>query len=605
MKKEIYEQQAMTNLHIISRTANGIVDTSASPTKNDVMAVTDSSASDLAVRNYKDAIDWAWKNRYKVFRDPKELRSFIQNLAKIVNRDLVKDGVLFRSGADSTKYDYTPIADIETSASWFYDHLFSLLCEKNYDAVKAAATVEYYINITIHIFADGCGKCATVAAAWLLMRGNRKLPEYPDRDKYYSFCHQFKHHPAGSDQDLENAESFHQYYEGLLEEDTDKTEYTDDLTILLPDKIFMGNVERTEAQIRSILDTIHFDTLKLDARELEYISSVGLRLLMRLNKEYEDLTIFNVQEPVYEILDISGFTSIMRVDRRLKQISIEGCELIGKGMNGSIYRYSQDTVVKMYTEKNNLEDIRRENQMSRFCFISGLPTVIPLNLVQVGDRFGAMYELLDARPLCNELVTEKEQRESLVEKYITLMKDIHEIVPHVDILPKGIKLPREKEIFLGWAMKLEGYLDQEAVSKLCRIIEDIPERNTLLHGDLHPANLMDVHGELILIDLDGMSTGDPVFDLANIAAVLDGFPGLLHDDALRWGDADLRKWVLEKVLDGYYSELKDKEREEKKRLIMLCMHTRVAQYAVRHENVREADRKEELERLYEQINAYH
>ncbi len=38
---------------------------------------------------------------------------------------------------------------------------------------------------------------------------------------------------------------------------------------------------------------------------------------------------------------------------------------------------------------------------------------------------------------------------------------------------------------------------------------------------------------------------------------------------------------------------------------MLCMHTRVARYGMKHDTVSETDRKEELKRLYELVQAYH
>ena len=177
MTREAYEDRAMANLRAMSRTANGEVDTSASADKKDRMAVTDGeTAKALALRNYEAVLDMAWKNRYRVFSEASQMRAFIESLARQVNRGILKDGVLYRSGADSKKYNYTPVAEIEASASWFYEHLFALLCRDPYDPVEAAATAEYYINLTIHLFADGCGKCAMATAAWLLMRGNHALP---------------------------------------------------------------------------------------------------------------------------------------------------------------------------------------------------------------------------------------------------------------------------------------------------------------------------------------------------------------------------------------------------------------------------------------------
>ena len=144
MTREAYIRQAMANLSVMSRTANGELDTSASADKKAMMAVSSGEAAkDLALDNFQGALDLAWDNRYRVFSDAGDLRSFIEDLARAVNRGLLRDGVLYRCGADSAKYPYTPVAQIEAAAAWFYERLFTLLCRDPYDAVEAAATAEY------------------------------------------------------------------------------------------------------------------------------------------------------------------------------------------------------------------------------------------------------------------------------------------------------------------------------------------------------------------------------------------------------------------------------------------------------------------------------
>ena len=107
MTLEEYRKQALANLRLMSRTANGEVDTSASADKEKIMAVSSGdTAKTLADRNFKEALKMAWENRFRVFSGPEDLRSFIEDLAREVNRGLLKDGVLYRSGADSEKYRY-------------------------------------------------------------------------------------------------------------------------------------------------------------------------------------------------------------------------------------------------------------------------------------------------------------------------------------------------------------------------------------------------------------------------------------------------------------------------------------------------------------------
>ena len=83
MKRETYREQAMANLHAMSRTANGTLDTSASADKKDKLAVSDGeTAKGIALHNYEDALKLAWDKRYRVFSNPEDLRAFIEELAR-------------------------------------------------------------------------------------------------------------------------------------------------------------------------------------------------------------------------------------------------------------------------------------------------------------------------------------------------------------------------------------------------------------------------------------------------------------------------------------------------------------------------------------------
>ncbi len=57
-------------------------------------------------------------------------------------------------------------------------------------------------------------------------------------------------------------------------------------------------------------------TLEMDAQRLEYISSAGLRVLMKIRKRQGGLTVRGVSRDVYEIMDITGFTELLDVRRR-------------------------------------------------------------------------------------------------------------------------------------------------------------------------------------------------------------------------------------------------------------------------------------------------
>ena len=75
-------------------------------------------------------------------------------------------------------------------------------------------------------------------------------------------------------------------------------------------------------------------------------------------------------------------------------------------------------------------------------------------------------------------------------------------------------LPTIREKVAGWIDYMEAhYLEAEDAALLRNVLSTIPERNTILHCDFHEGNVMVQDGELILIDLDDICTGHPVFDL--------------------------------------------------------------------------------------------
>jgi anti-anti-sigma factor len=52
----------------------------------------------------------------------------------------------------------------------------------------------------------------------------------------------------------------------------------------------------------------------VDADKLEYISSAGLRVILRLRKEEPQLAIINVSPEVYEVFDMTGFADILTIE---------------------------------------------------------------------------------------------------------------------------------------------------------------------------------------------------------------------------------------------------------------------------------------------------
>ena len=110
------------------------------------------------------------------------------------------------------------------------------------------------------------------------------------------------------------------------------------LIIGLEGRIDSGNAAAIESEINEAMKEKDPSAIVLDAEKLEYMSSAGLRIILRLRKKHPDLSVINVKSDVYEVFEMTGFTEMMKVEKAYRKVSIEGCEEIGRGANGSIYR---------------------------------------------------------------------------------------------------------------------------------------------------------------------------------------------------------------------------------------------------------------------------
>ena len=293
--------------------------------------------------------------------------------------------------------------------------------------------------------------------------------------------------------------------------------------IALTGRVDSNNAAAVEQEILAQLGTEREVTLILDAEKLDYISSAGLRVILHLKKSFRGLRVVNVNPEVYEVFDMTGFTEMMQVEKAYRVVSVEGCEEIGRGANGTIYRIDQDNVVKVYNNADALDVIRHEREVAKLALILGIPTAISYDVVRVGESYGSVFELLNARSFSKILANEPERMDWCVEEYVKMLKTIHGT-----LVPAG-KLPDMKETALDWARFMRDWLPERSGAKLLALVEAVPHDDHMLHGDYHTKNLELQNDEVLLIDMDTLAVGHPIFELASIYNAFIGFFELDHD----------------------------------------------------------------------------
>ena len=299
-----------------------------------------------------------------------------------------------------------------------------------------------------------------------------------------------------------------------------KMEYRTDKDILyiaLEGRIDASNSAEVENEINEIRKSHQGMHTVLDADNLEYISSAGLRIMLRLRKEEPGLAIINVSTEVYGVFEMTGFTEMMTVEKTYPRINVDNCEFIAKGANGAVYRYDNETIVKQYFNRDALPEIMQERENSRRAFVLGVNTAIPYGIVRIGDGYGCLTELLNATSVTKLIRANKDDLSQSVAYSIDTIKEVHAIETQ-----EG-ELPDFKKWVLQWVDFLADYLDAAHAQKMRTLIEGIPDSNFIIHGDYHTNNVMVQNGEPILIDMDTLAVGHPVLELGSMFNAFVGF----------------------------------------------------------------------------------
>jgi len=284
---------------------------------------------------------------------------------------------------------------------------------------------------------------------------------------------------------------------------------SNNLTIYLQGRIDSNNAITMEQEIISAVRNASGANIVLDADELEYISSAGLRVLMKLRKQTGTvLPVLNVSRDVYDIFEVTGFTELFDVHRRLRRISIDGCEMIGRGGNGAVYRLDRETILKLYNAGTSLEKIALEKKYATAAFTAGVPCAIAYDTVQSGNQYGIVFELLNAVTLGRAVNQNPTLIPEMGKSMGTLLRQLH-----TTEMSSGV-LPKMTDKMSAWIDYLEEkYIDHADAELMRFVLSAIPEKDTLVHADFHEGNVMLQGDELILIDLDDICTGNPLFDL--------------------------------------------------------------------------------------------
>lgn len=293
----------------------------------------------------------------------------------------------------------------------------------------------------------------------------------------------------------------------------------------------------------------------IDFDEVEMITSAGIRQLLLFEKKNYNYQLINIKKEVATVLDLTGMFDILKLEDKIMSISTKGCKVLGKGFSSCVYKLDDEKIAKVYYKIPNIDQAIRERMIAKQAFIKGVPTEICYCLCEAEGMPGLVYELVDAKTLLSMFAEDENTIDKYVKDYVKLVKQMH------SFNGDGITgIYNEKQRVGECVNKVCTELTPEYAEKLKKVYDSVEDKNVLLHGDIHPANVMLTQRGMLFIDLSEMSVGDEIFDLMYLYRTLMLFSMIPGDNYAITRQQEIHLW--NEFVKEYYKNEDEKIKKQ-------------------------------------------
>jgi len=243
----------------------------------------------------------------------------------------------------------------------------------------------------------------------------------------------------------------------------------------------------------------------------------------------------------------------------MRKIISDNLKIIGEGGEGKVYRLNNEQTLKVYKQAS-LKAVEYWFRIINSAIDYGISSAKAYEIVEVGERYGIVFDYLDAKSVGRTIASAPERLEEYAEQMGMFLKKLHTTEDTYDLLENV------DERMQRWYEKCceRNILPDSVADKLRNILNAIPPRITLLHGDFHEGNVVVRNGELLCVDLDRIGSGHPIYDLMGLY--------LSHEVAIKkkpdffeksWGLTGAQAFAVKRrMLKTYYGITEDKLLQE-------------------------------------------
>ena len=335
------------------------------------------------------------------------------------------------------------------------------------------------------------------------------------------------------------------------------------IVLYLKGRIDGSNAAAFHDEVMNEFDKVADKNFIIDMSDILYVSSAGIRVLISAQKTGKLYRIINVSKDVHEVFEMTGITQIIKIETKLRNVSVDGLELLGVGTTGVVYKLDDDKVIKVFKEGYTLDRVYDEQEKTRTVLLSGVPCAVPYDIVKVNDQYALIFELVAAQMLSKDFVeanknADMEASKNVVNLLCKYVKKFHSIT-----LPEG-SLPNKKKEYIDFINELKGkYINEEDADYAYDVVNGIEDSNNYIHGDLNLNNVVKCDGEMMLIDVVDSALGNGIFDI-NIYVGL-YYLGRINKEIYEKMETtkEFQEMFMNEVFNVYYEELDSETKKQR------------------------------------------
>ncbi|WOO34787.1 aminoglycoside phosphotransferase family protein [Anaerocolumna sp. AGMB13020] len=221
-------------------------------------------------------------------------------------------------------------------------------------------------------------------------------------------------------------------------------------------------------------------------------------------------------------------------------------QLIGSGNTAEVFEWGKDKVLKLFYE--GYPEPAVENEYTKALSVKELdfPKPIPYERLRYKGRSGIVYEKVLGVSLENWFFKTGD-----LDKCAFMMAALHKRMLEFDLKD----LPDYKE-FLAYHIHNAERCKIDEKEEALRILQRLPEGNTLCHGDYHPGNILISGTQTYAIDFMNLCRGNYLYDIARTVYLVEYTP-VSENATEKEGLLDIKQTLVKKYL-GYMGITKDR-----------------------------------------------